>query len=137
MQGMRTFNGDGTGTVKSRSVNVTLAVGASSSDTQASFTYTVASNRTFTVVSGQVTGTVLTGRRAGQTFTIDSFPVLTGLIPLDRKTLTLATEEPTIAVVTFNDGIPTIRHRICHQSAILLKFNPVWWGLHPHHMALP
>lgn len=124
-QGMRTFNGDGTGTVKSRSVNVTPA-GASSSETQASFTYTVASDRTFTVeVSGQVIGKVLTGIRAGQTFTIKDFPKLTGLIPLDRKTLTLATEEPTIAEVTFNDGIPpTIRHRICHQSEILLKFNP-------------
>src|SRR5262245_19116511 len=47
-QGIRTFNGDGTGTVQSRSVSVThpdtpvTLGGASSSDFQASFTYTVA-----------------------------------------------------------------------------------------------
>jgi len=66
-QGIRTFNGDGTGTAQSRSVSVThpdtpvTLGGASSSDTQASFTYTVAYDRTFIVVSGLVTGTVLTG----------------------------------------------------------------------------
>src|SRR3989442_1690359 len=76
-QGIRTFNGDGTGTGQSRSVSVThpdapvTLGGAGSSDTQASFTYTVAPDRTVTVVSsGPVTGTVFTGTRAGQTFTI-------------------------------------------------------------------
>jgi hypothetical protein len=55
-QGTRTFNGDGTGTVQSRSVSVTHADtpvtlgGASSSDTnKESFTYTVAPDRTVTV----------------------------------------------------------------------------------------
>jgi hypothetical protein len=125
-QGIRTFHGDGTGTAQSRSVSVThpdtpvTLGGASSSDTnKGSFTYTVASDRTFTVVSGPVTGTDLTGSRAGQTFTIDPFPVLTGLISLDRKSLTLASEEPTVEVVTFSNG--DIHYRICHRSRILLK----------------
>ena len=79
-QGMRTFHGDGTGTVQSRSVSVThpdtpvTLGGASSSDTnKGSFTYTVAPDRT-------VTGADLTGSRTGQTFTIDAFPVLTGRV---------------------------------------------------------
>ena len=72
-----------------------------------------------TVVSGPVTGTNLTGSRAGQTFTIESFPVLTGRIALDRKSLTLATEEPTVEVVTFSNG--DVHYRICHRSRILLK----------------
>ena len=125
-QGIRTFNGDGTGTVQSRSVSVThpdtpvTLGGASSSDTnKGSFTYTVAPDRTVTVVSGPVTGTELTGSRAGQTFTIESFPVLTGRIALDRKSLTLATEEPTVEVVTFSNG--DVHYRICHRSRILLK----------------
>jgi hypothetical protein len=125
-QGMRTFHGDGTGTVQSRSVSVThpdtpvTLGGASSSDTnKGSFTYTVAPDRTVTVVSGPVTGTNLTGSRAGQTFTIESFPVLTGRIALDRKSLTLATEEPTVEVVTFSNG--DVHYRICHRSRILLK----------------
>ena len=128
-QGMRTFHGDGTGTVQSRSVSVThpdtpvTLGGASSSDTnKGSFTYTVAPDRTVTVVSGPVTGTNLTGSRAGQTFTIESFPVLTGRIALDRKSLTLATEEPTVEVVTFSNG--DVHYRICHRSRILLKLAP-------------
>jgi hypothetical protein len=125
-QGLWTFHGDGTGTVQSRSVSVThpdtpvTLGGASSSDTNTeSFTYTVAPERTVTVVSGQVTGTELTGSRAGQTFTIASFPVLTGRIALGRQSLTLATEEPTVEVVTFSNG--DVHDRICHRSRILLK----------------
>jgi hypothetical protein len=124
-QGIRTFHGDGTGTVQSRSVSLThpdtpvTLGGASSGDTKESFTYIVAPDRTVTVVSGQVTGTELTGGRAGQTFTIESFPVLTGRIALDRKSLTLATEEPTVEVVTFSNG--DVHYRICHRSRILLK----------------
>jgi hypothetical protein len=124
-QGMRTFHGDGTGTAQSRSVSVThpdtpvTLGGASSSASQESFTYTVAPDRTLTVVSGPVTGTELTGSRAGQTFTIASFPVLTGRIALGRQSLTLATEEPTVEVVTFSNG--DVHDRICHRSRILLK----------------
>jgi hypothetical protein len=127
-QGIRTFHGDGTGTVQSRSVSIThpdtpvILGGASSSDTQSSFTYTVAPDRTVTVVSGPVTGTVHTGGRAGQTFTIDPFPTLTGLIALDRKSLALASEEPTIEVQTFSNG--DVQYRICHRSRILLKLKP-------------
>jgi hypothetical protein len=124
-QGVRTFHGDGTGAVQSRAVSVThpdtpvTLGGASSSDTQASFTYTVAPDRTLTVVSGPVTGTVLTGSRTGQTFTIDPFPTLTGLLALDRKSLTLTSQEPTVEVETFSNG--DVHYRICHRSRILLK----------------
>ena len=50
-QGVRTFQGDGTGTLQSRAVRVAhpdtpvILGGASSSDTQASFIYTVAPDR--------------------------------------------------------------------------------------------
>jgi len=109
VHGVRTFNGDGTGTLKGRSVGVThpdrvsitppaFAVlgGAFSSDFQASFTYDVASDGTFTTqVTGQLTGKELTGERAGQTFTIDHFPELSGQISQDHKSLTLASDAPT------------------------------------------
>ena len=81
--------------------------------------YTVAPDRTVTVVSGPVTGTELTGSRAGQTFMIESFPVLTGRIALGRQSLTLATAEPTVEVVTFSNG--DVHDRICHRSRLLLK----------------
>ena len=120
-QGIRTFHGDGTGTVHSRSVSVTHPATPITIDYQASFTYIVAPDRTVTVVSGPVTGTVFTGSRARQTFTLDPFPVLTGLIALDDKSLTLASEEPTVEVQTFSNG--DVHYRICHRSSILLKLN--------------
>jgi len=128
-QGVWTFNGDGTGTSQSRSVSLThpdtpvTLGGAGSSDTQASFTYTVAPDRTVTVVSsGPVTGTVFTGTRAGQTFIIDPFAGYTGLLARDRKSLALASEEPTVEVETFSNG--DVHYRICHRSRILLKLAP-------------
>ena len=109
VDGVRTFNGDGTGTLQGRSVGVThpdrvsitppafaILGGAFSSDFQASFTYDVASDGTFTTqVTGQLTGKELTGERAGQTFTIDHFPELSGQISQDHKSLTLASDAPT------------------------------------------
>jgi len=94
VHGVRTFNGDGTGTLKGRSVG--FSGGAFSSDFQASFTYDVASDGTFTTqVTGQLTGKELTGERAGQTFTIDHFPELSGQISQGHKSLTLASDAPT------------------------------------------
>jgi hypothetical protein len=128
-QGVWTFNGDGTGTSQSRSVSLThpdtpvTLGGAGSSDTQASFTYTVAPDRTVTVVSsGPVTGTVFTGTRTGQTFTIDPFAGYTGLLARDRQSLALASDEPTVEVETFSNG--DVHYRICHRSRILLKLAP-------------
>ena len=128
VQGVRTFNGDGTGALTGRSVSVTHADtpvtlgGASSSDFQASFTYNVAPDRTFTtVLSGPLTGTILTGTRAGQTFTITNFPLLTGLISQDHKSLTLASEEPIVEVITYSGGPNPTEYRICHRSRALFR----------------
>jgi len=94
VHGVRTFNGDGTGTLKGRSVG--FSGGAFSNDFQALFTYDVESDGTFTTqVTGQLTGKELTGERAGQTFTIDHFPELSGQISQDHKSLTLASDAAT------------------------------------------
>ena len=133
VHGVRTFNGDGTGTLQGRSVGVThpdrvsitppaFAVlgGAFSSDFQASFTYDVASDGTFTTqVTAHLTGKELTGERTGQTFTIDHFPELSGQISQDHKSLTLASDAPTEEDVTFSNG--DVQHRICHRSRVLLR----------------
>lgn len=125
VQGVRTFNGDGTGTLHGRSVSIThsddpvVGGAADSDDFEASFTYTVTSARTFTtVLSAPLTGTILTGPRAGQTFTIDPIP-LTGMISDDTNSLTLATDVPTVETQTFSNG--DIHPRICHRSRALFR----------------
>lgn len=75
VQGVRTFNGDGTGIMSARTVNTThsdiaaVLGGASSVDVHASFTSNIAPDGTLaTVLSAPLTGTYLTGTRAAQTF---------------------------------------------------------------------
>ncbi len=128
VQGVRTFNGDGTGTLSGRSVAITdsdrptILGAADSSDFQASFTYVVTSPRAFTTaLNGPLTGTVLTGPRATQTFTIDQIP-LNGMISEDKKSLTLATNEPTVETQMFSNG--DVHPRICHRSRALFRLHP-------------
>src|SRR6516162_9298507 len=104
VEGIRTFNGDGTGTVKGTSMNITVPPtpgfppGAGSSNFSFSFTYTVSEDGgwTTTVVPGTDKGTVLTGPRAGQTFTVQNNPTGTGLISRNGDSLTLADLTPTV-----------------------------------------
>jgi hypothetical protein len=127
VQGVATFNGDGTGRRVIRVVSVrhptstTGVGGASSADIEADFTYQVAADRSFTMQTTSLTGTVLTGSRAGQTFTIANFPDLVGLISQDHKTLTLAHHEPTVETQAYSNG--DVLDRICHRSrtAVALK----------------
>jgi hypothetical protein len=130
VHGVRTFNGDGTGTVVTRTVTIThpRAIpgdppffdrgGASSSDSESDFTYEVFPDRTFTALGLVAPGTILTGTRAGQTFTVGPLP-LRGEISQDRKTLATTSDAPVVETITFSDG--DVEKRICHRSRINLK----------------
>jgi hypothetical protein len=130
VHGVRTFNGDGTGTVVTRSVTITHPRalptvppffdrgGASSSDAVSDFTYEVFPDRTFTALASVADGTILTGTRAGQTFTLG--PVaFGGEISQDGKTLATTSDAPVVETITFSDG--DVEKRICHRSRINLK----------------
>jgi len=127
VQGVWTFNGDGTGSREGRAVGISyenIIPAAGSEDFLAPFTYTVGPDGTFTTeLSSPLTGTVLTGPRHGQTFTI--YPIsLTGMISKDKKSLTLASEEPQIETVKYYDpsGNLLVTHkRICHRSRVLIQ----------------
>lgn len=131
VQGVATFNGDGTG---SRAVRVVAirqpfalptspAVfnrgGASSVDVEADFTYQVAVDRRIRIHTPLVTGTVLSGSRAGQTFEITNFPDFVGLISQDHKTLTIAHDRAIVERQTYSNG--DVFDRICHRSRIAFK----------------
>ena len=131
VQGVRTFNGDGTGKVVARVLVISHPFAlptspalfnrgsASSSDILVDFTYEVASDRTITLDAVSFTGTTLTGNEAGQTFFVTNFPRFSGRISQDHRTLTIAHSEPTIETIQFSDG--DIHHRICQRSRILLE----------------
>jgi hypothetical protein len=127
-EGVRTFHGDGTGTftVSTTTTTVPPTVGflpsASSSESSASFTYTVADD-TFTSqnVPGTDKGTVLTGPRAGQTFKVEGIPKATGLISANRHTLTTSILTPGVETITYSNG--DVERRICHRSRVYIKLD--------------
>jgi hypothetical protein len=123
VQGVWTFNHDGTGIRKGRGVSITFySPGhAGSFDFQAPFTYTIGQDNTVTTeLSSQLTGQILTGSRAGQTFTIDQIS-LQGLIAKDNEGLTIASTEPQIETTVYSNG--NIIPRICYRSRVLLRLH--------------
>jgi hypothetical protein len=133
VEGVRIFNADGTGTVKGTTISMSerptpgptgypsFPTAATSNTFSASFTYKVNSDDTFEVaLAGPLTGTILTGPRTGQTFTIDTIPLM-GLINKNGDTLTVASVVPTVETVTFSNG--DVWPRICHRSRVLTKMD--------------
>ena len=125
VEGVRTFNGNGTGTVQGNNVSLTVppntaSLGASSDEFSFSFTYSVDDDDSFTsqLVPGSFQGQILTGGRAGQTYTISDINV-EGLISNDKKSLVIASVEPTVERQQFSNG--DVRYRICHRSRSLIR----------------
>lgn len=133
VEGIRKFNGNGTGTVKGTVVGVTVRPtpgpggfphfppAAGSADFSFSFTYTVNEDGTWTstMVPGSYTETHLTGPRTGQTSTVDAIPPTTGMISENGKTLTGAHVTTTVETHTYSNG--DVEPQICHRSRIYIK----------------
>jgi hypothetical protein len=131
--GIRTFNGDGTGTVKGTVVGISVRPtpgpngfphfppSAGSADFSFSFTYTVDGNGgwTATMVPGSYTQTHTTGPRSGQTSTIDAVPPVTGMISKDGKTLIAAHDTPRVEIHTYSNG--DVDPMICHRSRVFIS----------------
>jgi hypothetical protein len=133
IEGVRTFDGHGNGTMKGRTVDIvpvpSLNPRVGLSDVSFKFTYSVdsAGQLTTQLVPGSLTSTTLdlNGNPTSETFTLDKLS-LTGLIGNNNSVLTLATAVPEIETQTFfSNGNPTgqIRQRICIRSRTL-----TWMG---------
>src|ERR1700752_3296098 len=134
VEGTRTFNGDGTGSVKGTAVSTTgeTPVGplfpnfrpdASSDNFTYKFTYVVNGDGSWTadIVPGTYTGAFVTGPRSisSQTYTIDKFPTLSGLVAVNGLTLTAAQLPPTVETHTYSNG--EVWPMICHRSRVFIK----------------
>jgi hypothetical protein len=128
--GVRTYNGNGTGKVEATSVSISMPsstfafpADASSSKFSFSFTYDVQPNGTFTtdMVPGSFSGTILTGPRAGQTYTIDKIS-FNGLVAQDGNILELATVVPQLEIQKYSDGF--VEPLFCHRSRVHARITP-------------
>ncbi len=120
VQGVRTFNGDGTGRVDATTVDISYDNANPSASSQTFsflFTYVVNADGSFTsdVVPNSYVGTFVAGPRTGQTVTIDNFE-LAGIASVNNMTLTLATPSPKVETHTFSNG--DVQKRICHRSRV-------------------
>jgi hypothetical protein len=134
VEGIRTFNGDGTGTVKGTSVGITVRPtpgptgypsfppSAGSSDFSFSFTYTVdatmaAGPRVMVPGSFTVDASHRPAHRADQHGRRD--PPVSGMISHDGKTLIVAHLRPESRRTRFSNG--DVWPEICHRSRVFIS----------------
>ena len=135
-EGVRTFNGDGTGTISFKSLNIVVPgsfEGADPSETtNQKFNYVVNGDGTWSTPGGGTThGTVISGPRKGQTFTASHIAPAVGHISKNAQTLTLSTvTPPTTAnseIIDYFDPTtspPTPKgtvYRICNRSSVFIS----------------
>lgn len=130
VEGIRIFNGDGTGSVKGAEMGFaarptpgpggypSFPPSAEASNFSYQFTYSVNPDGSWTanMVPGSYVGTFTSGPRTGQTYTT-TIPQLNGLIGSFGQTLTVASLTPTVEVQIFSNG--DVWPRICHRSRVL------------------
>jgi hypothetical protein len=135
VEGIRTFNGNGTGTVKGTAVGIAVKPtpgpngfphfppSASSAEFGFSFTYTVNADGSWTsqMVPGSYSETFTAGPRATQTATVDAIPPVFGMISQDGKTLIAAHVTPTVETHTYSNG--DVDPEICHRSRVFIKLS--------------
>jgi hypothetical protein len=131
--GVRTFDGNGNGTVKGTAFSITgrptpgpggfphFPPSAGTADFSFSVTYVVNNDGSWTssMVPGSFTETHLTGPRAGETSTVDAIPTVTGMISQDGKTLIDSQLAPTVETHTYSNG--DVDPQICNRSRVLIK----------------
>ncbi len=118
--GITTYNGDGTGTTSRLVLNMFESnpfgpfVAVSQSSTECDLTYTVNPDRSFTQTLTNCSGTVLTGPRTGEPFTLSDIE-LQGQIDRKRQVLSYTNNDTTVVTLTLNPETPEelIFKRIC------------------------
>jgi hypothetical protein len=134
-QGRFTFNGDGTGSVTGTFVAILppqpdsraalkASVSAGAGTFSYSFTSTPVANNTFNyaITPGTYQGTINSGPRAGQQFTVDSANRVFQ-VSNDQKYGTVATTTPDVEHVTYSDASHTTQARICWVSGSLVRLD--------------
>jgi len=120
--GVSTFNGDGTGTTVARTVSVNVPGSPQAADFTIPFKYSLAADRTLTIVQDPALVTFVAGVRAGppqQQISISGTPALIGRVSSDGKSITFGSFEP--GVETATRVFPPVPNpvesvRICHRA---------------------
>jgi hypothetical protein len=152
VEGVRTFNGDGTGSVRGTSTGITtrptpgpngfphFPAGAGVSVFSYNFTYAANGDGswTATMVPGSYEETFVAGPRSAQnpqnhsnqTATIDAIPPVSGLTSQDGKTLLLVAAPIDAKTGGFVPSVETVTYsngdvwpQVCHRSRVLISLS--------------
>lgn len=125
VQGILTFNGDGTGSAVQHFVSLGNPGAGSVIDSSNQFTYSVAADGTLTIDTGPAVGNTVAGPNAGQQSLISDVPTFIGRLSSDKKSLTFATFTPGVETVTRVVPAPELLTtlRICHRNRVGIRLN--------------
>jgi hypothetical protein len=122
VQGVLTFNGDGTGTAVLRFVSMGNPGSAGAFDTTYPFEYSVAADGVLQIVEGVAHSITVAGPSAGigQQVTISAGRMFGGRVSIDRKSISFATLIPAIETVTRVSPLPeaVTTVRMCHRHRV-------------------
>lgn len=131
VQGVRTFNGDGTGSIVARTVSAREAGsgvnsnpgGVQANDISAPFTYSVAADGTVTIDQGPTDSVAVAGAQTGEHRRISDIPTFIGRLSKDRDSLSFATFNPGVETVT-NLGTGLVESvRICVRERTAIRIS--------------
>jgi hypothetical protein len=144
IQGVRRFNGDGTGSIRARAVGMrhprSLAStpaffdrgNVNATDLEGTFTYAVGSDLSVSVTSSPINGTDVApapaaGAPGPNTSVITNIPLFVGAVTRDGKQLTLAHVLPGVETHSFSrwngsEFVQSSDQRVCHRTRILLEW---------------
>jgi hypothetical protein len=125
LQGVRTFNGDGTGSMRARVVSIAGGAFPNANDVSSQFTYSVTADRTLTMDDGPLHLVFVAGPSVGQQLRISNVPTFIGRVSSDGKSLTYATFNPGVETSTRLVPAPELVDsvRICHRTATGIRIS--------------
>jgi hypothetical protein len=122
-QGVRTFNGDGTGSMTARIVTVGTILTAN--DHSGQFTYSVLADGTLTIDEGPFHVVYVAGVRIGQQLRVTDLPISVGRLSSDGNSFTFASFFPAVETVTRTVPAPEVLDalRICHRAGNAIRIS--------------
>lgn len=123
--GVRTYNGDGTGSFVARSVFLGNPGSANAQDVTGPVKYSVAADGTVTIDQGPNDSVTVAGPGVGTQSRVSDIPTVIGRLSSDRNSLVFASFNPGVETVTQVVPAPerVTSVRICHRSRTEIRIS--------------